>query len=212
MEYPREKFASEEEWIFSWWLNELIEAGFIVEVEYQPEPFQLSESVVASAKMLKKNKVQVVEKKVFAEHIYTPDWRIMWSQTAIGVFVTSLNDIADKENNVYFYNCKMGIGWPESIIDIKGSFNGMNNSSATTFPLNQKWVYSKYGIYVQKVIPLYYTKTKQGKRIPHGLFADTFTPNRYLVQNERINVRRTIHYEPRTLQEYLKLRTCHGNL
>ncbi len=64
-----------------------------------------------------------------------------------------------------------------SIIDVKGIFNGRNNTSAITFPLNQKWVFQKTGDIVQKVIPI-------------KLFEDTFFPKRYLLDDEGKKPRR----------------------
>lgn len=216
MSDPREKFVSDEEWYFSWWIDELIEAGFIESAIYQPYPYLLSpEKTVRVRKPngVKKGKVSIldIDYKVFNQHVYTADWDIRWSIGAYGVFVKPIKLLANKDEEAYFVS-NFETSPAFSVIDVKGSFNGKNNTSAATFPLNQKWVYDKYGVYVQKVIPLYYTKNKQGKRIAHGLFADTFTPSRYLMQNERINAKRTIHYEPRSLADYLKSRSCLGLL
>jgi len=84
-----------------------------------------------------------------------------------------------------------------SIIDVKGSFAGKNNTSAITFPLKQKWMMQKYDIYVQKIIPISTVKG-QGR----GLFVDTFTPVKYLLTPT--GKERTIHYKPVFINQYLK--------
>jgi hypothetical protein len=206
MNDPREKFVSDEEHYFSWYIDELTANGYIQEAVYQPASFVLSEPVVLVLRQVKNNKPKRIEKTLLNEHVYTADWRITWTDKAYGLFFKRLDRFADKDDASYFMASKSDDIDIVTYVDIKGAFSGPNNSSAVTFPLNQKWVCEKYGIYVQKVIPLYYTKIKSGKRMPHGLFADTFTPDRYLMQNERIAFRRTIHYEPRTLSEYIKLR------
>jgi hypothetical protein len=47
------------------------------------------------------------------------------------------------------------------VIDVKGSFSKYHDQKS--FSINQKWVYAKYGVYVQKVIP-------------EKLFKKTFVP------------------------------------
>lgn len=82
------------------------------------------------------------------KHVYTPDW------------IIEFTTVPDFMKQFHIVN-KM---W---VVDIKGSFNGARNTSAITFPLNQKWMYQRYGIYVDKIIP-------------KELFENTFTPKRYL--------------------------------
>ncbi len=63
-------------------------------------------------------------------------------------------------------------------MDVKGgtgSFFGKNNNSAITFSTNQKWVYSKFGVYVQKI-----AITLDDK----GLFARTFTPRQVVIDEK----------------------------
>ena len=49
----------------------------------------------------------------------------------------------------------------KTIIDVKGAFSRFHDQKS--FNINQKWVYSRYGMYVQKVVP-------------EKLFKKTFVP------------------------------------
>ena len=52
-------------------------------------------------------------------------------------------------------------------IDVKGEFAGRTNSTQYTFPIKQKWMYDKYQIYVNKIVP-------------SKLFKQTFEPAKLL--------------------------------
>ena len=57
------------------------------------------------------------------------------------------------------------------------------------FSINQKWMYSEHGIYIQKVIP-------------QKLFADTFTPKRYLMTDGGGQARK-IKWDVKSLEEFV---------
>lgn len=91
----------------------------------------------------KPNRNGVIKPKfLIAEHIYSPDFRLVLNEKYIDVFGTYFKlpkNQVDENNHPFVY------------LDIKGSFQRFGGDRS--FSLNVKWVYQKYGIYVQKVIP-----------------------------------------------------------
>jgi hypothetical protein len=77
-----------------------------------------------------------------------------------------------------------------SVIDVNGTFAGPHNNSAVTFTLYQKWVYQKYNIYVQKIIP-------------DNLFKESFTPIKYLLTDKSGRARK-IDYKTISISQYLE--------
>lgn len=183
------EFDSKEEWFFNLWLSELLPTGLINSVVYHPHSFALSDKVTLTYELQMATKTKMKDSHLMAEHKYQADWIIRWNEKALGVFFNPQNHSKDTP----FF-----VQWSEkhqchySVVDVKGSFSGPHNNSAVTFPLNQKWVYAKYKIYVQKLI-LIPRVSKKGKMIPSdALFPSTFLPRRLLVtdnsgDNRKIN-------------------------
>jgi hypothetical protein len=133
-----EEFDSKEEFHFYHWLLEAEENNLVSDCEYHLESSLLSRKVKIEVPVKMKTKTKVVAKHLLNAHIYTPDFTFRVKNHAIeSVFKVQL--IGKYQESI--------------IVDVKGCFGGRNNSSATTFPLNQKWVYQQAGLYVQKVIP-----------------------------------------------------------
>ena len=127
---------SQEEQEFVRWLNEAVRLGIVGDFEYQPPPIQLSPSVKYQDFKTGKTKV------LFREHVYTADFILYVDPKISPNIVCELkkdDPIKKKGDLEAFY------------IDIKGGF--MSNGSDRSFPMNQKWVYAKYGIYVHKLVP-----------------------------------------------------------
>jgi hypothetical protein len=123
-------------------------------------------------------KVGKKKKTLFRELTYTPDFKIRWQKSALGLFYKEIDDFTGKE---YFLG-------QETYIDVKGSFAGQRNSSAVSFPIKQKVVYHFLNIYVSKVIP-------------SDLFRDTFLPDSLrLTKTGKV---KTWKFNPKTLKEYL---------
>lgn len=116
--YDEISFDSNEEVQMYKWLEDCTELGLVLHFEYQPQPFLLSE------------KVLINNKSALQKHIYTPDFKVQFSQNPI---VKQLFPFT--QNQVF--------------IDVKGGFSIYNNHSQ--FSVNRKWVYQKYGVYVYKV-------------------------------------------------------------
>lgn len=151
-------FKSDEELYFSWYLDELKEAGFVSNWWYEPSTFILTTPVTKEVrkeiKLKTKIKTIVSNKVLMSGSDYTPDFLVQFKH--LPPFLMDNLFITKADNG--------SLNW---WVDTKGSFNGRNNNSAITFPLKQKMLYYTQGILVEKIIP--------GK-----LFANTFTPEKYL--------------------------------
>ena len=172
------QFKSDEELYFSWWLDELKKHGVVLNWRYEHLPYLLSPAVdeVVGGKV----------KNVLKAHSYTPDFEIMWSLK---------------------YTDKVGIklrkeGIMSSIVDIKGEY--ARNFNDTAFPINQKWMFYKYGLYVNKVIPVagFRINSKKQKVLKKCLFSETFTPKKYLLT--ATGKQRVIHWKVRTIEQFLE--------
>lgn len=171
---------------FSWYLDELIEAGYVRDYDTQPEKYQLTESVKCSSIKQMKTKEKLVEATLLQPHHYTSDFNTFWNPIAENVFVRPRHDAPVKD-------CPFFISkdpWLGTVVEIKPVFD--QNNMGRLFRINQKWVLDMYDVYIQEV------KTTK-------LFEKTFTPQRYLLTDGGGQARR-LKYKPVTLQEYIKNR------
>ena len=202
-------YDSPEELYVSWYLDELVEAGYVLKYDYQPTPYRLSPRGTYIWGKELKTKTKRTESTLLHEHIYTPDFKITWDGIARSIFVKNVDmfwrTIATPSDA---YVCKETPFWVrntsfmdgsfleslqplfESILEVKPLFD--RNNMTRLFTINQKWVYDKYGVYVQKIIP-------------QKLFKDTFTPMKYLLTDSGKQKRKLI-FAPKTLEEYVESR------
>lgn len=161
------KYRNNEELFFSYYLDELKKHNIIESYEYEPKSFLLSDEVTFNYTKITqlKTKVKVEEKTkaLLHKHSYTPDFKII--PETIGyrrnIFSSNPKDfpifIVSDYHEKYLGRCC-------NFVDVKGTFS-RNLSTSITFPLNAKWMYQKYRIYVQKIKPF-------------DLFKQTFTPKK----------------------------------
>jgi hypothetical protein len=179
------EFDSDEERYFSWYLNELKEHGVIQGWSYHPKPFTLSDRIVHVFEKKLKTKSIVADSVILNDHKYQADFLVYWSTVWHCKVYMSLVDKYYHKAAAFVANSDKHF----SVIDVKGTFAGRHNNSAITFPLDQKWVYQKYGIYVQKIVPIH-------------LFKQTFTPKRYLVTDQSGKPRK-LDYKIISVSQYL---------
>lgn len=143
-------FDSKEEIQFYKWCSELKDASLILDFEYQPMPFLLSDTVRKDEvySSLSKKKASVLLKS----HVYTADFKIVFSDKFIDLFgyPTFLKYFYPSSSDPYVV-----------YVDIKGNFNKF--SGDRILAINQKWVYQTYKAYINKIVP-------------DDLFRDTFLP------------------------------------
>lgn len=161
------KFESEEERLFYLYCEELKNNDYIEEFDYQPQSFILLDDVTYTWKKQLKTKTKPMESKLFQGHIYTPDFKIKWSESGRGLFFNEIGDEVKLTKIPFIADNKI------SYIETKGSFDFNNMTRLAT--INIKWVYDKYGIYINKIIP-------NGKKT--CLFARTFVPQEALLTSK----------------------------
>lgn len=131
-EYAREMFDSDEELEFYCWLKESEKFGLITDIRHEPKTFELSDRATIRFKKHLKTKTKMVDKFILHPHVYTPDFDFFISN--------------DKLRALNFFVPNIG---GMMVVDVKGGFN----KSGDRFSVNQKWVWFKYGVYVQKIVP-----------------------------------------------------------
>jgi len=195
-EYKKLGFDSEEEWLFSFYLDELFDAGYIKSWEHHPEAYVLAGPQKYTYLKALKTKTKEVRISLLREHIYSPDFTIEWNKTALGIFFDTFKSQIDLREIPFIANLKVNFDIAQtelfSIVEIKPSFSMFNMQRELA--INIKWMYSKHGIYVQKVIPIDKKKT--------GLFQTTFCPQRFMY-TEKTKKLKKLNFKAKTLQEYV---------
>jgi len=185
-------FDSAEEYYFNEWLLELKTALIIIDIAYQPETIELLPKVNFLKPIKKKTKTKIVKRQLLAAHSYTPDFLIQWNwrNKKVNLFTVKIEEFTPKIMKSKFLVNEAY----QSVIDVKGTFGKYQDT--IRFSLEQKLLWYRYKIYVQKIIPFSTRKIK-------GLFENTFTPKAYLFTTKTKKQRR-ISWEVRTLKEFLQ--------
>jgi hypothetical protein len=183
------EFDSEGELLCYHYLTELKNNGYVDNFIPQPESFTLSDKIEYIYINTTKNREITTSATLIHPHVYTSDFKVLWNIKAKNVFYLNLEDKV-KLNNIPFI-AQNNI----SYLEIKpGNFDF--NNMTRIFSINSKWVYSKYGIYVQKITP---TSNKK-----NCLFAETFVPQLalYTAKTKKL---KSFKYTVRNLQEFVNV-------
>jgi hypothetical protein len=198
----REDFKSQEEYYFYLYCEELKDAGFIKEIEYESSTFDLCKPY--SRRYLQQLKTKIVQKEEYLLHksSITADFTIKWTEKAINIFVLDSEiPILCNVKDIPFRASESIFIIPYSLIEVKPT-NESTITSSISFPLKQKQLQRDYGLYIQKIKPFDLKKK--------CLFYETFVPKKVSqleVYKRLPNVGETkFKYKTRTLEEYLKLR------
>ena len=183
------QFDSDEEKYFSWYLDELLDAEYISRWVFQPYTYRLSRIVKYSVATQLKSKVGTKRLSLFRAHEYTPDFGIEFTPKSRRIFYNLIDDGIDLRTAPFIANCTHDS--PFGIVEIKPSFDKHN--MIRLFRINAKWMFFQNKVYVQEVVV--------DKGNGRGLFADTFTPAKYLPTPTGKN--RTLHYKPKSLKEFI---------
>lgn len=146
-----EKYSTSER-LWAFWLMEAEDLGFISDVEYQPPAFSLTDSYKHTIEIHtftpKKHLPKTIQRKLFSlgAHTYTADWRFTISRNFLQKEL-----ICEFDSNIPEEDPYTGVCW----VDTKAADYRVRQrfESDATFPLNQKWVFQAYGVYVNKVVP-----------------------------------------------------------
>jgi hypothetical protein len=179
------EFDSKEELYFSWYLEVLRNWNFVESWEKVEEPYKLTDDLVINyLKPMKRVKDKILTQTLFSGREYTPDFKIKWTDQAIGIFTKDLvNGIVYKNK----FDTPFISQYKTSIVEVKGVFD--NNNMTRLATNNIKDVYEKHGVYITIA------------KIPM-LFKKTFTPERYLLTDKSFKPRK-IKYATRTIKEFI---------
>lgn len=176
---------SQEEVMMLMYIEELIQHGYAERVE-RAQSFKLSEKLLHdySVTVALKTKDKIVDKHqiLLEDHIYTPEFAVIWLSKGKDIFVDSLY-----QPNATSRLVRPFIGNSCSYIEVKPEHD-MHNMTRL-FRINQKWMWDKHQIFINLIQP-------------HKLFEDTFTPLAWLTTPT--GKKRIIHWPVKTLEEYVQ--------
>lgn len=190
---------------FEWYIQELKEAGFILSYKREPFTILVNKEITHKRWNFKTKTPKIEDFRLLPDIKYTFDYSIVWAKHAHELFY---NFIDEKPIRVWtpFYAMIDADGEHISFVDVKATSVGSkfgNNTSAVTFPILQKMIWTLYGIIISKAVPIPMAskgKVKSGNNI--SLFTTTFVPRRYHLTDGGGQAR-TIHYKKQTLKEYV---------
>ena len=125
---------------------------------------------------------------------YTPDFKIMWNDSAIGVWCHNFGDKIEDPKEMPYFLAQENV----TRIEIKPSFDFQNKTQQAV--IKTKWL-MQLGTWCQIVVPN--GKVSSGGKVsPTGaLFHNTFVPERFLYTNSTGRLRK-IKYKFITLKEW----------
>lgn len=144
---------SREEYLFLCWYEEAESLGLVSNLVQEPFFPLLPRQAVMVSSPTKRDPDRKRERFLFHPHNYKADFMFnMTGSEAHGSSDTKLNDLCMVSKNKLVFladDCE-----PLCVVDVKGGWanHQSRNSSDVTFPLNQKMVYDKYKIYVNKAV------------------------------------------------------------
>lgn len=181
-------YRSDEEYFFSAYCEELMRDGYISHYEYEPFNFELCGNVRIPYKQQLKTKVKYKDFGLFRPKSYTPDFLMMWTDKAKGVFVPS-----NEFDPIYMPFIDYDSG--KSIIEVKPSYDFRGKNSSVVWEI--KWLFSTKDKYVQLI--------KIGD-VKKDLFAKTFLPERarYSVKAKKLRLKGGKPLVGKTLEEFVE--------
>jgi hypothetical protein len=151
LEYVKSQgFDSIEEWEFGQWCEEAKWLGILTGYKHHPDPFKLSERVSIQVEKQLKTKTKMEEVFLLHPHEYTCDYKIIvdpekWNKANLPKdpkLVVTTETLAPP----------FGLGVGSGLyVDVKGSFSPYHD--AKQFSINRKWVWEKYQVLIQEIVP-----------------------------------------------------------
>jgi hypothetical protein len=164
---------------FAWYFQELKDAGYVKEYK-RGQSYLLSESLVNNYVVQLKTKSKPSQETILMGHSYNLDYEVEWTEEGANLFCSRFGEkitkpfVCDSQNKSFF-ECK-------PMFD----FNNMTRLAT----LNVKWLYQKFGIYVQFITP-------------EKVFPKTFTPQQML--KTKTGKDRKINFKVTSLENYVNL-------
>ena len=179
-----EDLQSMEELYFLWWLCDLKDEGYVEDAWYEDDCFTLGKGYTKGYIKRLKTKDRVEEEGVLPSSVYTPDFKIKWTEKARGVFY---HDLVSEEKLMHGRKAKYSLGEDlVSYVEIKPNFDFNNMTRYVKIKIN--WLFQATGIYVNLV------------KVPE-IFKDTFVPDRYFLTDEGKRTRQ-IKFKTKRITDY----------
>lgn len=179
-----EDLQSMEELYFVWWLCDLKDEGYVEDAWYEDDTFALSKGYSKLYTKRMKTKTKVEEEAVLPSLVYTPDFKIKWTEKARGVFY---HDLVSEEKVTHGRKPLYSLGEDlVSYVEIKPSFDFNNMTRYVKIKIN--WLFSEAGIFVNLV------------KVP-DIFKSTFVPDRYFLTDEGKRTRQ-IKFKAKRITDY----------
>ena len=176
---------SMEELYFVWWLCDLKDMGYVEDAWYEDDTFVLGDGCTKFYTKHMKTKSKRLEETVVRPTVYTPDFKIKFTEKADGVFyrdIVSEDKLMKGSKRLFFFGEDL-----VSYVEIKPDFDFNNMTRYAKIKIN--WLFQRSKIYVNLV------------KVP-TVFKDTFTPERYLLTDNNRRTR-SIKYKVKTLKDFI---------
>lgn len=181
-----EDLQSMEELYFLWYLCDLKDAGYVEDAWYEDDTFTLGKGYEKEYKVVMKTKTKIKKETVVKPTIYTPDFKIKWTEEAVGVFYM---DYVAEERITYSSKPVFSLGMDlTSYIEVKPDFDFNNMTRYAKIKMN--WLFQQTGVFTNLV------------KVP-TVFKNTFTPDRYILTDNNKRTRQ-IKFKIKTIQEFVK--------
>ena len=177
-------YDSHEELAMLQWLFELKDSDYIRDLRRAPS-FLLSDALVNSYVIPLKTKSKNGTQTLLQPHSYTAEFLVCWNYKKARDKIIWTLGVDTNRFDKHLIAQKKDDTWC-SYIECKPSYDF--NNMTRTFILNRKWMWQKYGIFVNLV-----------KK--DSLFEKTFTPAEYL--KTATGKQRKIKWKPRSLKHFL---------
>lgn len=200
---------------FQWWLNEMVDKGYIKRYLREPETMQVfPPATYGRIKRFKSKDRQIEEFNLFQQIKYTYDYLIIWNTTAEYLFYEE-----SLENNIFqfgkpiFVAHKVTVADTEtreiiSYVDVKPTTSVMQRggkvSSAVSFPIKQRIIWENSRLFINKVVPI----PMAGTGYSSALFIKSFVPQRYLLTDGGQMIRK-IKYKIVSLTDYTNTKSLY---
>ena len=202
---------------FQWWLNEMVDKGYVKRYIREPETLQvLPIATYGRMKRFKSKEKRVESFNLFQQITYTYDYLIIWNSKAEYLFYEE-----SLPSNVFLFGkpifiahkvivADTGVEEIVSYVDVKPTTSVMQRggkvSSAVSFPIKQRMIWENERKYINKVVPI----PMAGTGYSSALFIKSFIPQRYLLTDGGKMIRK-IKYKIISLEEYTKTKSTYIN-
>lgn len=201
---------------FEWWLEELKSKGLVIGYEREPKTFVIHDAIPIFYDQNSKKSTITKSFELLPTLIYTPDYEVVFNPLMINKLIGQVDKLSsilisngfEGAGSIYqdtmFYTTQVNEnGYLKVYFDVKAPSAASKVSarlgSTRDFKYIARAMYERYGIIVNKVVPV---------GMKTSLFGKTFMPARYKFTDKSGSPRKLKDYEPgfKKLSEYLKIK------